>query len=869
MTIISCVGTFSRLTPPIPPQPGIFDIDGTFYENNLTLFSDAAYPNNITPEGVSSSPDGLRMYAITSSGIIYQYDLTTAFDFSTAVYNDDNISVSSYTGTTGNNRDLFFDDSGTRVFVISDATERVTQFTLTTPWDIMSLTYNGLQFNLTSPSESTHKAIVISSDGTKYFVLGNSTDSVFQYEMTTAWDITQSVYSNKSFYVGGSETTPEAIAITSDGRTLLVGGTTSDSIYEFLLDTPWDLTGVTLIGEQHVSSRLSVLRGLCYHPDYLIATSQTSNNVITFKLKTTVESSSYPIEYLVVAGGGGGGGGGRNSAISGGGGGAGGYRTSFSTNTVSGRNSNVESPISITPDTSYTVTVGAGGSGGVRINGSNAGKGGNSIFASIISTGGGGALSSTTVTTNRDGGSGAGGIGYLVGTSPGGTGTANQGFNGGSAQFHGGGGGGAASVGTNAEYGGSGTYVRGGNGGNGIYTPLTNTTYAGGGGAGGVYPNTTQFPSSTRGTGGTGGGGAGGKYNLASPSPGTANRGGGGGGGGGSTQVGGDAYAQNGAAGGSGIVILKYPKNLTLLNSDGGLTFSTELIGDYNVTTFTQGTGSIQFSVNPPKVLNIIQEFAEGASERMGSLRFNNTGSMMYTLRGATIYEYSLSTPYDISTSTYTGNSYPGELQDYTLDQNIFFDPTGTRYYIIGYNNSGISQYSMTSPYDLNSRSFVASKNFFSGTGNLNIGSGGGQMGVHITPDGTKLFVALSNSSLGSHGIFRADFGTPWDVSTLTTDISKTNYKFLHTTHGLSANIIPEFSFSPDARKLYLYDKGTKLIMQFGLSSPYSIGSCVLEKTYDVNYLDNSTFSYVSFTIDKGVLIFHGNSRRFTTQFNV
>lgn len=560
MTIISCVGTFSRLTPPTPPQPGIFDVDGTFYENNLTLFSDAAYPNNITPEGVFSSPDGLRIYAITSGGIIYQYDLTAAFDFSTAVYNDDNISVSSYTGTTGNNRDLFFDDSGTRLFVISDATERVTQFALTTPWDIMSLTYNGLQFNLTSPGEATHKAIVISSDGTKYFVLGNSTDSVFQYEMTTAWDITQSVYSNKSFYVGGSETTPEAIAITPDGRTLLVGGTTSDSIYEFLLDTPWDLTGVTLIGEQHVSSRLSVLRGLCYHPDYLIATSQTSNNVITFKLKSSGSSS---------------------------------------------------------------------------------------------------------------------------------------------------------------------------------------------------------------------------------------------------------------------------------------------------------------------KILNIIQEFAEEATVRMGSLRFNNTGSIMYILRGATIYEYSLSTPYDISTSTYTGNSYLGELQDDTLDQNIFFDPTGTRYYIIGYNSSLISQYSMTSPYDLNSRSFVALKNFFSGTGNLNIGSGGGQMGVHITPDGTKLFVALFNSTLGSHGIFRADFATPWDVSTLTTDISKTNYKFLHTTHGLSANIIPEFSFSPDARKLYLYDKGTKLIMQFGLSSPYSIGSCVLEKTYDVNYLDNSTFSYVSFAIDKGVLIFHGNSRRFTTQFNV
>ena len=49
-------------------------------------------------------------------------------------------------------------------------------------------------------------------------------------------------------------------------------------------------------------------------------------------------------------------------------------------------------------------------------------------------------------------------------------------------------------------------------------------------------------------------------------------------------------------SGGSGVVILKYPDAFTITNSGGGLTFSTSSSGGFKVTTFTAGTGNIQFS---------------------------------------------------------------------------------------------------------------------------------------------------------------------------------------------------------------------------------------------------------------------------------
>lgn len=152
-------------------------------------------------------------------------------------------------------------------------------------------------------------------------------------------------------------------------------------------------------------------------------------------------------DYLVVAGGGG---------ASGGGGGAGGLR---STVTATGGGGSLESPLSLTANTSYTVTVGAGGAGGVNTSGSGS-SGSNSVFGSITSTGGGfGAGGGNgSATTGGAGGSGGGGWIYNnVTTASGGARTASpvQGNNGGyvdgiSSNAAGGAGGGAGAAGNPA-----------------------------------------------------------------------------------------------------------------------------------------------------------------------------------------------------------------------------------------------------------------------------------------------------------------------------------------------------------------------------------------------------------------------------------
>ena len=281
--------------------------------------------------------------------------------------------------------------------------------------------------------------------------------------------------------------------------------------------------------------------------------------------------------YLVIAGGGGGG------AAFGGGGGAGGYRNNYGS-----------TAISLTPLTNYVVTIGAGGAGGPA--GSSpypAGKGddgSNSIFSSITSTGGGAGASyfpstptSTSAVGNNGGSGGGGATNESVGNWFNG-GTGSQGYNGGRGKggqpYCSGGGGGAGAVGADSGS------TFGGSGGAGVSSSIsgTATTRAGGGG-GGAY---TFSNSSTPGAGGTGGGGAGAGAQNQAGIAGATNYGGGGGGGGYSSGIGGN--------GGSGIVILRYPSAKTITNPGAGLTFTTATDGSDKVTTFTAGTGNIQFN---------------------------------------------------------------------------------------------------------------------------------------------------------------------------------------------------------------------------------------------------------------------------------
>jgi hypothetical protein len=283
--------------------------------------------------------------------------------------------------------------------------------------------------------------------------------------------------------------------------------------------------------------------------------------------------------YLILAGGGGGGG------IIAGGGGAGGYRTSWGTGADgtggnSGGLSSLETALTLSKGTDYSITVGQGGEGGWGWNSaaSNANPhqgrdttiSGSDITTITSDGGGGGNAYNHNTGAIKDGGSAGGGA--AVGNSSG-TPTTGQGFSGGisgDTNAAGGGGGGAGEAGGNSNAGGSNTLA--GTGGDGLASTITGTSIVrGGGGSGGARGAAGQYLgdySTTPIPGGDGGGGVGGILNGRVPwvASGTNNasdgRAGYGGGGGGGAYTGVNPSAINAGNGGSGIAIFRLPSIL-------------------------------------------------------------------------------------------------------------------------------------------------------------------------------------------------------------------------------------------------------------------------------------------------------------------
>ena len=350
--------------------------------------------------------------------------------------------------------------------------------------------------------------------------------------------------------------------------TATISGTTISGTANFA-GLPSGITATQSLNNSNPGNVLTVTLGGVY------PSADSLNTIITLSGLTLI--TPLAIEYLVVAGGGGGG--------HVGGGGAGGYRTNYG-----------GTKLTLAVATNYGITIGAGGNGSTsNVSPANATSGSNSVFSNITSAGGGYGGANTGAHTNgiaADGGSGggggwdgtavqdAGGDGNTPSTSP------SQGNNGGSGgyahpYYAGGGGGGANTVGQDKQVSGSAT---GGAGGDGLQNNITGSAviYAGGGGGQGM--EWTGGPSGrTGGAGGAGGGGQGG--GSTTPTNGGINLGGGGGS---------PGYLTTGiGAGGSGVVILRYPNSYTI----SGLSGTTTTVGSYSVTTFTNvGTGNIQFN---------------------------------------------------------------------------------------------------------------------------------------------------------------------------------------------------------------------------------------------------------------------------------
>lgn len=238
--------------------------------------------DDTSPSGLTFTPDGLRMYVVgNSTNNIIEYDLSVAFDVTTAVTTG---AVYNMTELDGNPTDITFNANGSRMYIVGNTADAVFAFSLSTEYDLSTAAYTGESFSV-GTEDISPTDLEFNSDGSKLFVIGNTNDAVYEYDLSINYDITTAVFS-QSLSIIGQEATGMAIAFNGDGSRLLVLGSSSDRIYEYHLATGFDLSTAIYSGISTPSIFETSPEGLALSPDgtKMFTTGPSNDNVHSYNL---------------------------------------------------------------------------------------------------------------------------------------------------------------------------------------------------------------------------------------------------------------------------------------------------------------------------------------------------------------------------------------------------------------------------------------------------------------------------------------------------------------------------------------------------------------------------------------------------------
>lgn len=155
----------------------------------------------------------------------------------------------SFASQTTNNFGIHIADNGEHLYVTSASPINIYQYTMSTPWDISTASYvraENLGGGVTIPL-----GIKLSPDGTKAIVYGDAAstqyDMLRQYNLSTPWNLATASLASTKENLGTLDNTPRDLVLSEDGLTIITVGAETETIRKFTLSTAFDVSSATQV----------------------------------------------------------------------------------------------------------------------------------------------------------------------------------------------------------------------------------------------------------------------------------------------------------------------------------------------------------------------------------------------------------------------------------------------------------------------------------------------------------------------------------------------------------------------------------------------------------------------------------------------
>ena len=137
-----------------------------------------------SPTDMLFSSDGTKIFIMgRGDKSIVEYTLTTAYDVSTAVYSGETEEFSVYETTWPEG--MAFSPDGIQLFVINSFRGYVSRYELSTAYDVSTAVEADQEYLFVGDKEHEPKTLTFNNSGTKMFILGTSNNSIIEYNLPT------------------------------------------------------------------------------------------------------------------------------------------------------------------------------------------------------------------------------------------------------------------------------------------------------------------------------------------------------------------------------------------------------------------------------------------------------------------------------------------------------------------------------------------------------------------------------------------------------------------------------------------------------------------------------------------------------------
>lgn len=240
-----------------------YNISKAFMDQGYSLPA-ATYGTDVI--NVHFKTDGTVMYILSfTNATIYSFLLSAPWDISTAVTSYTSLSVSAQDAAP---RSMFFRPDGLKLFVLGQTSQYVYSYTLSSPWDVSTAVYDNYPLYIGTQLSTVGGGMAFKSDGTKLYIHSVNTSSiVFEYNLPNAWSLIDAEYNNVFKTLPNSNGVMTDMFFSPDGTAIYALHRVINCVSKWTLSTPWNITTATITSELYYDEQDPLTRSLKFSSD--------------------------------------------------------------------------------------------------------------------------------------------------------------------------------------------------------------------------------------------------------------------------------------------------------------------------------------------------------------------------------------------------------------------------------------------------------------------------------------------------------------------------------------------------------------------------------------------------------------------------